>query len=235
MKIPRKAGVALAALVATLALPHLYAQHGHLNVGAVGKNQNDALSPVNGPDFAASSGYVKALTYGTSGRYAGYYQGGITFTALPTFDAVQNLTIAGPAPGSFIKAAIVSVDGPAGSHFLYWPGEQNTSSTPLLSLASGYRGISVSWDVSDASAGAGSSGGDAFGHLHGNRFGVDQVGDYTVGFRFFDASVNGVDGGRIHAPSDVLLIRFQGTPEPSIWALAALGAGILAWRLRSRG
>ena len=45
-----------AALLSCLAQEHLLAQHGHLNAGATGKNQGDALYFANGDDFIMSSG-----------------------------------------------------------------------------------------------------------------------------------------------------------------------------------
>jgi len=77
----------------SLSLPlTLFAQHSHLNAGAVSTNQNAQLIWANGADFAASSGYVKTLEYTNDGRFAGYYQGGITPTALPEPPPTPDLT-----------------------------------------------------------------------------------------------------------------------------------------------
>src|SRR5262245_25532695 len=56
--------------------------HGHLNVGSVGTNQNDRLVFEHAEIFETSSDYVKSLAYAASGTYAGYYLGNLTFTAL---------------------------------------------------------------------------------------------------------------------------------------------------------
>jgi hypothetical protein len=65
--------------------------HGHLNVGAVGRNQNDKLIFDNGAVFSTEFGYIKMLTYANAGRYAGHYQGNITLTALPATAALAVL------------------------------------------------------------------------------------------------------------------------------------------------
>ena len=63
------------ALAVALSLPAtLHAQHGHLNAGTIGTNQNDRLLWANGADFVDTSAYVKTLTYTNGGRYAGYFQ-----------------------------------------------------------------------------------------------------------------------------------------------------------------
>lgn len=217
-----------------LSAPQLHAQHSHLNAGAVGTAQNDPLIFTNGAEFAAGSGYVKDLTFAATGQYAGYYQGGLTFTALP-----QTIANGGPVPnapafGSFIQTRIESVSGPAGGHFAFW---EEDATAPTLSLSSGTTTPSGLWPLSDAALGAGTPGGDPFGHLHGRRFTVDVPGDYTVSFRLFDTSVNGADNGRIHRPSDPFSISFraQAVPEPTTLALAGAGVamlGAMAWRHR---
>ncbi|MBN8247381.1 MAG: PEP-CTERM sorting domain-containing protein [Verrucomicrobia bacterium] len=217
----------------------LHAQHGHLNAGAVGQNQGDALIFVNGADFAASSGYVKELTFSGSGSYAGYYQGGITLTAVHALagtDASGVPYAAHPqaaAPGAFLQYAIVSVEGPAGGSFQFW---EEGAATPTFSYSSGYQaGGSPDWIVlSDASSGAGTPGGDPYGHLHGRRFSTATSGEYTVGFQVVDSSVHGANGGPIQGPSDVLLIRFNSVPEPETVALALMGLTALALVVRRR-
>lgn len=213
----------LAALLVGFATAAAQAQHGHLNAGAAGKNQGDALVFANGGIFASSSGYVKQLDYASSGVYAGFYQGGITLTALAT--TVDN---GGPVPGaaadgSFIQFRMELVDAPAGSSFQFWEGE---ATSPTFSLTPG-SGMSQLIPLSDASIGAGSSlASDPFGHLHGRRFTADQLGMYSVKFTLYDTTTLGEAGGSIHAASDPLTITFNAVPEPGTWALLALGAGL---------
>ncbi len=57
--------------------------HGHLNIGALGLNPGDPLAFINGPDFAADTGYVKTLIHTNGGRFAGYFEGNFTLTTLP--------------------------------------------------------------------------------------------------------------------------------------------------------
>ncbi len=217
--------IALAGLV--LAVHHAWGQHGHLNAGALGTAQGDALYFANGSIFAVESGYVKELTFTNSGTYAGFYQGNISLTALPATINNGGPVPNAPAPGSFVETRIESVTGPAGGTFNFW---EDGATSPTIGLATGSVTPSMLWPLSDASLGAGQPGADPFGHLHGRRFTADVAGTYTVGFRLFDTSMNGADGGPIHAPSETLFINFAAVPEPgpaALLALAALGLGTI--------
>lgn len=221
-----KSGLVLAAML--LLAGKARAQHGHLNAGAVGQNQNDQLVWANGAEFAAGSGYVQEMAFAASGRYAGLFNSGPTLTALSLTNS------GGPAAGSFLTAEIVSVAGPVGGQFAFWEGEDlGGGSSPLFSIVSGGTGLSYQFALSDASLGAGIAGQDPFGHIHGRRFTTTAEGVYTVGFRVLDTSMNGTGGGSIHVPSEVLYINFATVPEPSVFALAGLGlAGV--WWFRRR-
>lgn len=221
-----KPSLTLAALLLTSGTA--LAQHGHLNAGATGQNQNDQLVWANGAAFAAGSGYVQNMAFADTGRYAGLFNSGPTFTALHMTDA------GGSAAGSFLTAEIVSLAGPAGGQFAFWEGEDlGGGSSPLFSILAGGTGLSYQFALSEASLGAGLAGQDPFGHMHGRRFTTTAEGFYTVGFRVLDTSVNGTGGGAIHAPSEVLYMNFATVPEPSVFALTGLGvAG--AWWLRRR-
>lgn len=201
------------------------AQHGHLNVGAVGTAQGDALNFANGAIFASSSGYVKELPLATSGARAGYYSGSITLTALAATVANGGPVTGAPALGSFIQYGIVSVTGPDGGTFSFW---EEGASVPTISYSVGYATVLPTLiELSDSSIGAGTAGADPFGHLHGRNFTATVPGEYTVGFQAFDTSVNGAGGGPIHAPSSVLSIKFNAVPEPGTVALVALGVPLL--------
>jgi hypothetical protein len=220
--------LALAALLPSAG--DAFAQHGHLNTGATGQNQNDQLVWANGAIFAANSGYVQTMTFANSGRYAGLFNSG------PTFTALSMTNTGGAAAGSFLTAEIVSLIGPMGAQFAFWEGEdQGGGSSPLFSIATGGTGLSHQFALSDASAGAGTAGQDPFGHLHGRRFTATTEGLYTVGFRVLDTSVNGAGAGPIHQPSEVLYMNFMAVPEPSAIALAGLGlVGALIYRRRMK-
>jgi hypothetical protein len=213
---------------------NLQAQHGHLNAGAVGQNQGDRLSFANGGLFAESSGYVKSLPQATTGKYAGFYSGGITITALPTSIDNGGPAAGASAPGSFLMIGIQSVTGPVGGDFAFW---EEGATAPTLSYSVGYDvAVPTSlWAISDASGGAGAAGADPFGHLHGRNFTATVPGDYLVGFKLFDNSGNGTGGGAIHTPSATLNIRFSAVPEPSVGVLLALGAaGLVLVHRRKR-
>lgn len=178
------------------------AQHAHLNAGALSTSQDGQLYFANGTDFASSNNYIKTLTYTNGGTYAGYFQGSITLTALPTTTANAGPDPNASAPGSFIQAAIVSVTGPSGGVFGFW---EAGATNPTISLPSGSTGT----NLFALSSGDGAPGSDPFGHIHGRRFTATVPGIYEVGFELFDTSTNGASGGPIQTPSDVLLVYFQ--------------------------
>ena len=188
--------------VTTLSASAFAQDHGHLNVGAVGTNQNDQLTFDNGEDFNTETNYVKTLTFANSSTYAGYYQGNLTFTVLAaTIDFLGPVDNA-PALGSRIFAQLISVEGPAGGVFAFW----DTGATePTFNLPCGTTGTNT-WRLSQND---GSPGTDPFGHINGRRFTATKPGISTVGFRALDFSTNGVNGGPIHTPSDVIKMYFQ--------------------------
>lgn len=189
-------------LFVVILLPVLAQDHGHINIGALGVNQNDPLIFDNASIFETTTNYVKTLTLATSGAYAGYYQGNITMTGL-----AATSDHAGPEPdaaalGSQLYAQLVSVEGPVGGEFAFW---ESGATSPSVSLVSGTTGTNT-WRVSEND---GSPGTDPYGHIHGRRFTATKPGIYTVGFRAFDFSTNGVGGGPIHTPSAVMKVYFQ--------------------------
>jgi len=192
------AGLCLLGVIST------WAQHGHLNAGAESWEQNAKLNFQNGADFLAGSGYVKTMVYSNSGTFASTYNGNISLTVLHSRDGLGGVVPGSPAPGSFIVVEIVSVKGPEGGNFSFWDEEE-----PQLIVAAGTTNGTFRYELSDASLGAGEPDADPFGHIHGRRFSIDKPGIYEVGFRVVDVSTNGVGGGPIHTPSDVLPIIFQ--------------------------
>lgn len=191
--------------VAALFASELRAQdHGHLNVGAKGST----LTFENGAIFSPATGYVKTLVFAASGKYAGFYQGNITLTALHSTNAFGEIDPAAPKPGAFIAAEIVSVEGPAGGAFAFWENTSQTNS-PTISIPAGTTNAGFRFEVSEAALGAGQPGGDAYGHIHGRRFTASLPGLYVVGFRAHDISANGAGGAPLHDSSPIQLVTFQ--------------------------
>ena len=184
------------------------AQHGHLNVGAVGKNQGDQLNFNNGMDFIAASGYVKTLDFASTGKYSNYFNGNISLTAMHSVDGLGGPVPGSPAPGSLIQLQVVRVSGPEGGIFALWEDGISTNGPALEFPVSTMEGTNR-YMLSDASIGAGQPGADPFGHIHGRRFTANKPGVYTVGLKAHDISTNGALGGPIHASSQVLNVVFQ--------------------------
>jgi hypothetical protein len=178
------------------------ADHGHLNVGAVGTAQGDPLTFDNGDLFTTESAFVNTLIYTNGGTYAGYFQGNITLTALAATAAHGGPVPNAPALGSFIFAQIVSVEGPTGGAFSFW---DTGATTPTIQVQTG----TSSTNLFRLSENDGSPNTDPYGHIHGRRFTATQPGLYAVTFRALDLSTNGPGGGPIQTPSPNLTIYFQ--------------------------
>lgn len=185
-----------------------FAQHGHLNVGAVGKNQGDKLNFNNGLDFVASSGYVKTLDFAGTGKYSNYFNGNISLTAMHAFDGLGDPVPGSPAPGALIQVELARVSGPPGGNFALWDDAVSTNG-PAISVPTGTVNGTNRYMLSDASLGGGQPGADPFGHIHGRRFTADKAGVYTVGFKAYDISTNGTAGSPIHTAAEILDIVFQ--------------------------
>src|SRR6185436_11037972 len=181
----------------------------HIYAGALGTNQNDKLYFSNGVLFdATQTRYSFPQILRTNGLNAGYYRGDvITFAALS--GTIPN---GGPIPGhaafgSQLAVEVASVQGPAGGSFAFWEGDgESDLGVITFSVPVGTTNGSNHFVISENN---GESGTDPYGHIHGREFTTSLPGTYIVGFRVIDISTNGVGGGAIQSPSDVLLVRFQ--------------------------
>ncbi len=193
-------------LLGLLATVVAQAQHGHLNAGATVAGQGSQLAWVNGGLFVESSGYIGNMPKATTGTYAGYNNSGPTLTALPATVANGGPSGSASALGSFLQFSYTLVTGPDGGKFSFWDsGATLPSSSMGVGQTSGLYLLSGGED----NPAAGTVGGDPYGHLHGRRFTADLPGDYIVAFQAVDTSVNGVGGGPIHTPSELLNVRFE--------------------------
>jgi hypothetical protein len=231
--ISRKWSLALLTLCLGLAVPGVQAQH--VNAGALGTGQlyfQNVSGFVNASGFVITNREITMAQSATPTTSPGLFEvTGLSFTALAaTSNALHNSSPFAASLGSFIELRIESVlSGPAGATFSFWDHDATTS--PTYSLGVGATGTSLI-ELSDATLGAGTPGGDPFGHIHGRRYSVDMLGDYQVGFRLIDTSVNGPGGGPIQTPSDLYLLTFHAVPEPSVIALGVLGATAIGFVLR---
>lgn len=181
----------------------LHAQgHGHLNIGALGVNQDDPLAFINGADFATDTSYVKTLIHTNGGRFAGYFHGNYTLTALPASAEHAGPDPAAPALGAFIRFRITCLEAPPDGQFGFWDSD---SVSPSETLSAGQTGTNL-WAVSESD---GSPGSDPYGHIHGRRFSATKPGTYKVALQAFDTSTNGPNGGPMHSPSAWLVVTFQ--------------------------
>jgi hypothetical protein len=178
------------------------AQHSHLEAGAISQTQNAQLIWVNGADFVDSSGYVNTLSHSNSGRFAGFYNGNITLTALPATSPNGGPAIGAAALGSTLKFKVACLEGPPGGSFGFW---DVGSVAPSLSLSPGETDLTL-WNLSQND---GSPGTDPYGHIHGRRFSATKAGIYKVGFTAVDTSTNGLSGGPIHTPSAQIPVYFE--------------------------
>lgn len=219
-------------LAALLAVSTLRAQdHGHINAGASG----GTLIIDNYDDFI---GHKVALNYvpldyvypgtGTNlAKYAGYFQGNVTFTVLAATSANAGPEPNAPALGSYIHLQLVSVSGPDGGSFGFW---ESGAPAPTYSMLADAGGGADLWRLSNNNGVAGT---DPFGHIHGRRFTVDTPGEYVVGFRLVDLSTNGPGGAPIYGnPSEVYYFAFSAVPEPATGVLLLLGLGAVVPRKR---
>jgi hypothetical protein len=209
--------------------------HGHLNVGAVSTARNAQLIWDNGADFIASSDFVSTFYPSNSGRFAGFYNGNITLTALAATSANGGPAPNAPALGSYIQFKMSCLEGPSSGTFGFWDAG---STAPSISLAPG-QSSSVLWRLSE---GDGSPGSDPYGHIHGRRFSATKPGIYKIAFTAVDTSTNGTSGGPIHTPSAQLPVYFEAGMNLRSIAMAANGTRVkfaapanFAWQLQSCG
>ena len=181
----------------------------HIYAGALGTNQNDKCYFSNGGGYDATlSSYALPQILHTNGLNAGYFRGdALTFSALAATPVNGGPVVGCAAFGSRLAVQVVSVAGPSGGSFAFWEGDGEsdlgniTFSVPV--------GTTNGTDYLLISENNGESGADPYGHIHGREFTTSAPGTYLVGFRAIDISTNGVNGGPIQSPSDILPVRFQ--------------------------
>jgi hypothetical protein len=181
----------------------------HIFAGALGTNQNDKCYFSNGGLFDATlSSYSLPQILRTNGLNAGYYRGdALTFSALAATPPDGGPIPGCAALGARLAVQVVSVAGPAGGSFAFWEGDgESDLGNITFSVPAGTTNGTNYLVVSENN---GEPGSDPYGHIHGREFTTSAPGTYIVGFRVIDISTNGITGGPIQFPSDVLPVRFQ--------------------------
>ncbi len=181
----------------------------HIYAGAAGTNQDDKAYFSNGNFFDGTQGsYSFPQILRTNGLNEGYYRGDVlTFSSL-----AGTIPNGGPIPGhaafgSRLAVQVVSVEGPPGGSFAFWEGDgESDLGVITFRVPVGTKNGTNYVIISENN---GEPGADPYGHIHGREFTTSTAGTYLVGFRVIDISTNGVGGGPIQSPSDLLPIRFQ--------------------------
>lgn len=180
-------------------LGYAHAQHLHFVAGTATPTPGAKLLAVNSNDFVLNSGYVRTMTYTTNGARLGLWSVSHPFVvAGATLPAEEGA----PMFGSWIHMGMVSATGPAGGEVGYW---EVGATAATIRLRVGETGTNL-WHISEND---GSPGSDPFGHIHGRNFTATKPGLYIIAFRFVDLSTNGVGGGPLHVPSDLIYVAFQ--------------------------
>jgi len=189
----------LTVAIATASTFALNAQHLHFVAGVDLPIQGAKLLAVNSNDFVLASGYVRTMTLATTGVRAGLWAVSHPFIVAAASPPPEE---GAPAFGSWIHMSMVSASGPAGGEIAFW--EVNAAS-PTIRLRVGETSSEL-WRISEND---GSPGSDPYGHIHNRNFTATLPGLYVIAFRFVDRSTNGIGGGPIHAPSDLIYVAFQ--------------------------
>jgi len=187
------------------------AQHLHIVAGADSKEQNAKLRFTNGStyDIYSNQGIAPACFFMSSNLpalYPNLYQTDVTFASLP-----GTLWTGGPAPGAaapgaFLEAIVVSVQGPAGGLIGFWQEDEEATPKLRFSIPVGTTSSTNRFEISE---GVTFPELDPFGHIHGRRFTANNPGLYTLGFQLVDTSTAGPAGGPIHTPSPISYFYFQ--------------------------
>src|SRR5688572_21700922 len=193
MKFSACLGIAFASVLS------LSAQHLHFVAGVHAPVPGARLVAVNSNDFVLASGYVRTMALAARGARAGLWSASHPFIVAAATPPPEE---GAPAFGSWIHMGMVSATGPSGGELAYW--EVNATS-PTIRLRVGETNAEL-WRISEND---GSPGSDPYGHIHGRNFTATLPGLYIIAFRFVDLSTNGIGGGPIHAPSDLIYVAFQ--------------------------
>lgn len=232
MRIGKRNLLSLAGLLAAVATAS--AQHLHLNAGAIAPTPGAALAFIGAESFVAESGYVFQSVLRTNGPARGWYEAGLTFTAL-----ALDLSNGGPepghaAPGARLALVVKSLSGPPGGEWAFWESANCDDFGPAITfrLATGATNGTNRFLLSQNN---GLPGEDPYGHCHGRRLTMNKPGLYTLGVQIVDVSRNGPGGGPVHPPSPIYHFHLQaGVTIARLLHTAGLATATFATRTGSR-
>jgi len=180
--------------------------HEHINVGATNSTPGSPLFFTNGPRIDTNSLLVFCFA-SNDPLYPGLFQNPVTFTASPATVWTGGPARNAAALGSFIELEFVSLTGPAGGILgFYQEDEEATSTSKIFEIATGTTNGTNRIVVSEGFVDPDSDKMDPYGHVHGRRLSLNKEGLYIAAFRAVETSTNGVGGGPIHQPSELLRI-----------------------------
>ncbi len=185
--------------------------HDHMPAAATSSSPGATLQyDPTATDYTTNSGFVFSLAAGTTNdAYLGYYYtSDQVFEALPATGDNGGPVSGHAAPGTYIQAKLLSVEGPAGASFGFWEVSQDdVDSTNLTwSVSVPFHGGTNLIHVSESD---GSPGSDPYGHIHGRIYSVTKPGLYTAIWQFVDTSTNGPGGGPVDLPSAPFATYYQ--------------------------
>lgn len=187
-----------------------FAQHRHINAGAVAPQAGSRLYIANGASFDAASGFLVHLAPTNHPVHGLIFLGGsdITFTSLPSTADYGGPDPKAAQPGAHLVMTLVSLSGPTGGALSFWDSFDGffIATEITYTVPVGTTGGTGTFALSEND---GSPGLDPYGHIHGRRFSVDRPGLYTAGFVVADTSANGPGGGPLHPSSEPFLLNFQ--------------------------
>ncbi len=232
----------LVLLLSTL-VTSAFAQHGHINAGAVDSNGSGGINAGDRLFMYFEPGTSNTtLSYNAgSGTYG---QDGFLWNGYTTFTALHQSSYPGLAPaynplgalsGSFLRLKLISITGPAGAKFSFYDAAE-TDPSWTYQIGTGLVAGDGAFDLTEMSWFEGvpedAYPSDPFGHIHGRMFATDTAGEFTATWVLVDAE--GENTGLLDSLPFTSTFSAAAVPEPGTVVLVGLGIAGLCLRRRRR-